>query len=174
MITLQRAIEKSSILLSQYWKNEWLNGSIIISYFGGSNNIFADCIASVAGFSLEPEDQEQVRTLILKLLEYRLIRIRTFLVQTNLKGSCVHYQGSLEIWKVQVYAEIKYRYYPLKSKYWLNCTPLLFMHDLYSGLGYSDANVLVLRDFTEVSLGPYHIIVNIVNWFLLLKLPSIH
>jgi hypothetical protein len=43
VITLQGAIKKSSILLSQYWKNELLDGSIIISYFGGSNNIFADC-----------------------------------------------------------------------------------------------------------------------------------
>ena len=43
VITLQRAIEKSPILLSQYWKNEWLYGTIINSYFGGSNNIFADC-----------------------------------------------------------------------------------------------------------------------------------
>jgi hypothetical protein len=43
VITLQGAIEKSPILLSQYWKNELLDGSIIISYFGGSNNIFADC-----------------------------------------------------------------------------------------------------------------------------------
>ena len=43
-ITLQGAIEKSPILLSQYWKNEWLDGNIIISYFGGSNNIFVDCI----------------------------------------------------------------------------------------------------------------------------------
>ena len=42
-ITKWGAIEKSPILLSQYWKNEWLNGNIIISYFGGSNNIFADC-----------------------------------------------------------------------------------------------------------------------------------
>ena len=44
LITLQGAIEKSQILLSQYSKNEWLDGNIIISYFGGSNNIFADCI----------------------------------------------------------------------------------------------------------------------------------
>ena len=43
MITLQGAIEKSPILLSQYWKFEWLDGSMTISYFGGSNNIFEDC-----------------------------------------------------------------------------------------------------------------------------------
>ena len=43
VITLQAAIKKSPILLSQYWKNECLDGTIIISYFGGSNNIFADC-----------------------------------------------------------------------------------------------------------------------------------
>ena len=43
VITLQGVIEKSPILLSQYWKNEWLDGIIIISYFGASNNIFADC-----------------------------------------------------------------------------------------------------------------------------------
>ena len=42
VITLQGAIEKSTILLSQYWKNELLDGTIIICYFGGSNNIFAD------------------------------------------------------------------------------------------------------------------------------------
>ena len=45
-ITLQGAIEKSPILLSQYWKNKWLDGNIIISYFDGSNNIFADCKCS--------------------------------------------------------------------------------------------------------------------------------
>ena len=44
VITLQGAIEKSPILLSQYLENEWLDGYIIISYFGGSNNIFADCM----------------------------------------------------------------------------------------------------------------------------------
>ena len=43
LITLQRAIEKSPILLLQYWKFGWLDGTIIISYSGGSNNIFADC-----------------------------------------------------------------------------------------------------------------------------------
>ena len=43
VITLQGAIEKSPIFLSQYWKNELLDGTIIISYFGGSNNIFAEC-----------------------------------------------------------------------------------------------------------------------------------
>ena len=37
LISLQGAIVKSPILLSQYWKNEWLDGNIIISYFGGSN-----------------------------------------------------------------------------------------------------------------------------------------
>ena len=30
---------KSQILLSQYWKNELLDVTIIISYFGGSNNM---------------------------------------------------------------------------------------------------------------------------------------
>ena len=43
-ITLQGALEKSPILLSQYWNLEWLDGTIIISYFGGSNNIFVHCI----------------------------------------------------------------------------------------------------------------------------------
>ena len=38
-----RSNGKSLILLSQYWKNEWLDGTLIISYFSGSNNIFADC-----------------------------------------------------------------------------------------------------------------------------------
>ena len=41
-ITLQRAIEKSPILLSHYWQNEWLDDIIIISNFGGTNNIFAE------------------------------------------------------------------------------------------------------------------------------------
>ena len=39
VITLQGAIEKS----------EWLDDTIIISYFGGSNNIFADCSINYAG-----------------------------------------------------------------------------------------------------------------------------
>ena len=38
----QVAIQKSPI--SQYWNNELLDGTIIISYFGGNNNIFANCI----------------------------------------------------------------------------------------------------------------------------------
>ena len=33
-------MEKSPILLSKF---EWLDGTIIISYFDGSNNIFVDC-----------------------------------------------------------------------------------------------------------------------------------
>ena len=41
-ITKWGAKEKSPILLSQYWKNGWLDVTIVISYFGGSNNIFAD------------------------------------------------------------------------------------------------------------------------------------
>ena len=45
VITLHGAIEKSPILLSQYWKNELLDGNIIISYFGGSNSFFDDCTA---------------------------------------------------------------------------------------------------------------------------------
>ena len=34
VITVQGAKKKSPILLSQYWTNEWLDGFIIISYFG--------------------------------------------------------------------------------------------------------------------------------------------
>ena len=43
VITLQGFIKKSPVLRKQYWKNESLDDTIIISYFGGSNNIFADC-----------------------------------------------------------------------------------------------------------------------------------
>ena len=45
VLTLQGAIEKSPILLLQYCKNEWFDGTIIISYLGGSNNIFAETIS---------------------------------------------------------------------------------------------------------------------------------
>ena len=45
VITLQAAKGESPILLSQYWKFESFDGTIIISYFGDSNNIFADCIS---------------------------------------------------------------------------------------------------------------------------------
>ena len=37
VITLQGAIEK----------NRWLDGTIIISYFGGSKNIFTECISYI-------------------------------------------------------------------------------------------------------------------------------
>ena len=43
VIILQGAIEKSSLLLSLYWKFEWLDGTIIISNFSVSNKIFVDC-----------------------------------------------------------------------------------------------------------------------------------
>ena len=42
MITIKGAIEKSPILLLQYWKNKEFHSIIIILYFGGTNNIFAD------------------------------------------------------------------------------------------------------------------------------------
>ena len=43
-ITKWGAIEKSPILLSQYWKNyHFLRVTKIISHFAGSNNFFADC-----------------------------------------------------------------------------------------------------------------------------------
>ena len=50
VITLEGAIEKNPILLSQYWKFEWLDGNIIISYFG---------ISSL--FSPRPENYEVIR-----------------------------------------------------------------------------------------------------------------
>ena len=56
VITLQGAIEKSLILPSQYWKFEWLDGTIIISFFGGSNDIFADCI-SYFSWNMFSQDQ---------------------------------------------------------------------------------------------------------------------
>ena len=43
VITLQGAIEK----------NEWLDSTINISYFGGSNNIFDDCTTwSIKSFDI--------------------------------------------------------------------------------------------------------------------------
>ena len=51
MITLQGAIEKSPILLSQYLEFKGLDGTIIISYFGGRNNINADCKPPRRGFN---------------------------------------------------------------------------------------------------------------------------
>ena len=45
-ITKWGAIEKSPILLSQYWKSyHFWRVTKIISHFDGSNNIFADCIS---------------------------------------------------------------------------------------------------------------------------------
>ena len=42
-ITKWGAIEKTQLLRQQYLKFEWFDRTIIISYFDGSNNIFADC-----------------------------------------------------------------------------------------------------------------------------------
>ena len=47
VITLQGAIDKSPILLSQYWKFEWLDGTIIILYFGGIAIIFLLTVLSI-------------------------------------------------------------------------------------------------------------------------------
>ena len=45
-ITKWGAVEKSTILLSKYWKNyQFLRVTKIISHSDGSNNIFADCIS---------------------------------------------------------------------------------------------------------------------------------
>ena len=57
VINLHGAIDKSPILLSQYWK-EWLDGTIIISYFDGSNNIFlCRSIGFPEGYSKENKHQ---------------------------------------------------------------------------------------------------------------------
>ena len=48
------AIEKSPLLLSQYWENyHFKRVSKIISHFVGSNNIFSDCISSIAHLELK-------------------------------------------------------------------------------------------------------------------------
>ena len=44
--------EKSNIAIA-IWKNEWLDGTIIITYFGGSNNIFANCMSNLLNLPLE-------------------------------------------------------------------------------------------------------------------------
>ena len=46
-ITKWGAIEKTPILLSQYWKNcNFERVTKIISHFDGSNNIFVDCMTA--------------------------------------------------------------------------------------------------------------------------------
>ena len=47
-ITLQGALEKSPILISQYWKNEWLDINIIISFFWGPIIFSPTVVASEA------------------------------------------------------------------------------------------------------------------------------
>ena len=54
LITLQGAIKKSPILRKQYWKNKWLDSNIFISYSGGSNNIFANCISTLVYICIIP------------------------------------------------------------------------------------------------------------------------
>ena len=54
VITLQGETEKSPILLSQYWKNDRLDGTIIITHFDGSNNILVDCIFLFGSGLAEP------------------------------------------------------------------------------------------------------------------------
>ena len=39
-----RVIILQGVIAIAILENEWLNGTIIISNFGSSNNIFADCI----------------------------------------------------------------------------------------------------------------------------------
>ena len=84
-ITKLGAIEKSPILLSQYWKNEWLDGNIIILYFGGSNNINALYFIVILYYRMQPRINNSVHTIhqnIKKLkrgslpLFSRLLRIR--------------------------------------------------------------------------------------------------
>ena len=69
MITLQDAIEKSTILLSQYWKFEWLDGTIIISYFGGSNIILPTVSPSL---TKSQNDKEMVKGWKNKMMWWKL------------------------------------------------------------------------------------------------------
>ena len=66
------AIEKSSILLSQYWKNY---------HFDGSNNIFADCITIMPS--------SQFWTYKLKLLDF--LKEKTFVYQKVLIAQFLDY-----------------------------------------------------------------------------------
>ena len=49
-ITSQGAIEKSSILLSQYCENLKLDNTIIISYFWKTNPIFGNCTKVIVNY----------------------------------------------------------------------------------------------------------------------------
>ena len=74
MITLQGAIEKSPILLSQYRKNEWLNGNKTISHFDGSNNIFADykvCRQNLLILDEMVDNRTRYKRRVIKIFKYR-------------------------------------------------------------------------------------------------------
>ena len=74
VITLHEATEKSFNIAIRYWKNEWLDTTIIISYFGGINNIFADYIFWSISFKVLFESN-----LIFKWCYYR----QTIFYQSN-------------------------------------------------------------------------------------------
>ena len=69
--------KEQQLSLSQYWKFEWLDGTIIISYFGGSNNIFSRYILfHISADKFENMCVQKSRTIRRKNIENMLKNIK--------------------------------------------------------------------------------------------------